>query len=361
MKTTGLVRVLLVAAVIGASAALLQAVSWTVVVTALDNPRGLAFGPEGALYIAEAGSGGDGPCAPGPEGTRCYGPTGAITRYDPRTGSIEQVVTGLPSLATEGEGAFATGPHDVSLQGRGNLYFTIGFGGNPALRETQLGAIGRRFARLGRATPNGAWRLLEDLGAFEMARNPTGDEVDSNPYGVLALPGKQVVADAGANDLLEVRANGTIVPLATFPNGAPPNSWDAVPTSVAVGPDGAYYVGQLTGFPFPVGGANVYRVPAQGGTPQVYASGFTHIIDLAFGPDGSLYVLEIAENGLLSAFTTGNFDGELIRIAPDGTRTELLEGVLFAPGGLAIGRDGAIYVTNNSILSGAGEVIRVIP
>ena len=34
----------------------------TVVMQGLDNPRGLAFGPEGALYVAEAGRGGDGPC-----------------------------------------------------------------------------------------------------------------------------------------------------------------------------------------------------------------------------------------------------------------------------------------------------------
>ena len=59
------------------------ATTWDVVVNGLDNPRGVAFGPEGALYIAQAGSGGDGPCGPGPEGTRCYGETGAISRYDP--------------------------------------------------------------------------------------------------------------------------------------------------------------------------------------------------------------------------------------------------------------------------------------
>ena len=52
------------------------------VMTGLDNPRGLAVGPEGALYVAEAGRGGPGACVPQPDGpgTRCYGATGAISR-----------------------------------------------------------------------------------------------------------------------------------------------------------------------------------------------------------------------------------------------------------------------------------------
>ena len=54
-----------------------------------------------------------------------------------------------------------------------------------------------------------------------------------------------------------------------------------------------------------------------------------------------------------------NFSGgSLIRIAPDGTHTTI-DVELFAPGGVAIGKDGAIYVTNNSILPGAGEVLRI--
>ena len=346
--------------------------TWEVVVDGLDNPRGLAFGPEGALYIAQAGSGGDGPCGPGPEGTRCYGDSGTISRYDLRNGSLTDVVTGLPSLATEDGQMFAIGPNDLSFQGRGNLFFTIGFGGDPNAREELFGPDGAKLAHLGRATPNGAWKLLEDLGQFEADVNPTGDEVDSNPYGVLALAGKQIVADAGANALVQVRSNA-ISALATFPNrlveappflGLPPGTqipMDAVPTSVAVGPDGDYYVGQLTGFPFPVGAANVYRVPQEGGTPEVFASGFTHIVDLAFGPDGSLYVLEIAKNGLLAAFTTNDWTGALIRIAPDGTRTELVPGVLTAPGGVAVGSDGVLYVTNNSIYSDAGEVLKIQP
>ncbi len=136
---------------------------------------------------------------------------------------------------------------------------------------------------------------------------------------------------------------------------------DAVPTTVVVGPGGDYFVGQLTGFPFPVGGANVYRVPADGGSPTVYASGFTNIIDIAFGRDGSLYVLQIAKNGLLAAFGANDWTGALIKVRRNGTRTELAAGVLTAPGGVAIGPDGALYVTNNSIYPGIGEVIRIQP
>jgi glucose/arabinose dehydrogenase len=32
-----------------------------VVADGLDNPRGIGFGPDGALYVAESGSGGPGP------------------------------------------------------------------------------------------------------------------------------------------------------------------------------------------------------------------------------------------------------------------------------------------------------------
>jgi sugar lactone lactonase YvrE len=234
-----------------------------------------------------------------------------------------------------------------------------------------FGPNGAKLARLGRATPDGKWRLLEDLGQSEADHNPAGDEVDSNPYGILALAGRQLVADAGANALLQVRQNGAISALATFADrmveappflGLPPGTqipMDAVPTSVALGPDGSNYVGQLTGFPFPVGAANIYRVPASGGTPTVAASGFTHIVDLTFGPDGSLYVVEIAKNGLLGAFDGNDWTGALIRIAPDGTRTELIPGALTAPGGVAVASDGTIYVTNNSVFSGRGELISI--
>ena len=53
----------------------------TTVASGLANPRGLNFGPDGALYVAEAGSGGSGPCILGSDGlVKCYGTTGAVTK-----------------------------------------------------------------------------------------------------------------------------------------------------------------------------------------------------------------------------------------------------------------------------------------
>src|SRR5688572_8872256 len=75
-----------------------------VIASGLDNPRGLTFGADGALYVAEAGRGGTSAlCAPDP-GTganRCYGATGAVTRIT-GIGAQQRVVTGLPSIAPAG-------------------------------------------------------------------------------------------------------------------------------------------------------------------------------------------------------------------------------------------------------------------
>ena len=327
----------------------------TVVMSGLDNPRGLAFAPNGALYVAEAGRGGSGPCVVLPRETRCFGHSGAITRL--WKGQQSRVAEGLPSDATP-EGTDASGPTDISFQGTGGAFITLGLGGGPALRA-DLGS--EHLGTLIHMAASGQWKVVTDIAAHEFVNNPAGGPVDSNPFGVLAGPGGRLVVDAGANALLGVGANGAIETLAVFP--ARPNPVfpvgppmiEAVPTSVARGPDGNLYVGQLTGVPFVQGLANIYRV-VPGGDPVVHCSGFKTIIDLAFERDGSLLVVEHATGGLF--FPTNS--GQLSRVAPDCSRTTLLAG-LDRPTSVAVGDDGAIYVTNHGVTLGAGEVLKLAP
>jgi sugar lactone lactonase YvrE len=337
-------------AISGAAAA----ASVTTVMSGLDNPRGLAFGPEGALYVVEAGRGGTGPCTSSirplePDQPRCYGPSGAVSRL--WHGVQERVVTGLPSYA--GPSGQATGPHDIAMLGLGNAHVSIGWGSNPLLRDT-LGPPWTSFDWLAHVDAGGNWRLDTDVGAYELAANPDNGVLDSNPYGLFAEPGQVLVADAGGNALLAVRSNDSTSTLATLPSRAQGRPTDAVPTSVAVGPDGAYYLAQLTGVPFTAGTANVYRV-VPGQAPTVAYAGFTTIIDLTFGPDGSLYVLEHSTGPVFFALP-----GRLLRIAPDGTRTTVVDG-LIRPGSVAVGSDGSLYVSHRSISVGTGEVLRIEP
>jgi hypothetical protein len=329
----------------------------SVVMSGLDNPRGLAFGPEGALYVAEAGRGGTGPCTSSirpfePGQPFCYGPSGAVSRL--WRGVQERVVTGLPSYAS----AFgqASGPHDIAMLGRGEARVSIGWGTNPLLRD-ELGPPWTSFDWLARVNASGNWRLEADLGAHEAAVNPGTGPLDSNPYGLLAEPGRVLVAEAGGNALLAVGSNGSISTIATFPSLPQGRPTDSVPTAVTLGPDGAHYVAELTGVPFAVGAANIYRV-VTGQAPTVAYAGFTTIIDLTFGPDGSLYVLEHSTGSLGPPFL--QLPGRLIRVAPDGTRTTVIDG-LTRPGSVAVGPDGALYVSDRSTSIGTGDVLRIEP
>jgi sugar lactone lactonase YvrE len=197
---------------------------------------------------------------------------------------------------------------------------------------------------------SGQWRTVADLLAHEESHNPAGGPVDSNAYGVLAAAGERIITDAGGNSLLRVDANGAISTVAVFPS-RPTRATDSVPTSVVIGPDSAFYVGELTGVPFAPGAANVYRV-VPGAAPAVYQAGFKTIMDIAFGPDGSLYVVEHASG----AFFSG--PGRLLRIAPDGTRTTIVA-ALNRPTSVAVGPDGTLYVTNNGVTPGDGEVLKI--
>lgn len=343
----------------------------TVVVSGLDNPRGISAGSDGRIVVAEAGRGG--------AGAGGFGLSGRIVEID--HGRVRVLLAGLPSiLSPEGE---VSGPVGVSSTWFGRTSVTIG--GGPQ-------GVDSRFDTLLR-TNRGRARTVADIQAFRNTHPDTTDldqppnPTDSNAYGVAALTrGRTLATDAAGNDLLLVDVHGKVTTVAKFPNelvstshlppflGIPADIQvpaEAVPTSVTVGPDGFWYVGELKGFPFTPGTSRIWRIApwarnvvcdpaAAQGACTLFADGFTSIIGLDFGPDGSLYVAEIVKSGVGNLFFGSDSVGALWRLK-HGTKSEIAAGALTTPGGVAVGRDGKIYVTNKSIQVGTGEVLLIRP
>ncbi|HEU5486287.1 MAG TPA: ScyD/ScyE family protein, partial [Microlunatus sp.] len=166
--------------------------------------------------------------------------------------------------------------------------------------------------------------------------------------------------------VLSVSHRGSIRLVTTFPTtrqtdappflGLPPGTqipYQEVPTSVATkGHDGAYYVSQLTGFPFPPGQANIHRVDPRTGNTTIYASGLTNVTDLAF-KGRTLYAVQISAEGLLNGPI-----GSLVKITPRGSTHTTIKGGLSAPYGIAVKGDYA-YVTVGSVAKDQGQVLKI--
>ncbi len=327
-----------------------------VVAGGLDNPRGIAVGANGNVLVAEAGA-------------------GRVLQI--RGTRVTTFAAGLPhSTSPEGE---TTGVVNVALRGNGNAVAAIG--GGPQGLDPRFDTVLRLSPRSG--------RIVADIQAYRNAHPDLTDidqppnATDSNAYGLALLSGSRaLVTDAAGNELHLIGPGGRIQTVAKFPNaliatslfppeaGFPPElPAEAVPTSVAVGPDGWWYVGELKGFPFTSGASRVWRISpharnvlcdptATSGPCTVFADNLTSITGLDFGPDGSMYVVEIVKNSVFNLFSGGDITGALIRIR-NGVRTELVPGQLHAPGDVAVARNGTIYVTNLSISPDGGQVLAI--
>lgn len=271
---------------------------------------------------------------------------------------------------------------DVAPLGRGSMFVLTGGGAPPTAQKLFRASAGRVTE-------------IADLGAFETAVNPDGGEVDSNPFDVAALTGgSALVADAGANALLIVDARGHIDWIATLPDelvstanlkallGCPDAPADlaffcflpeampaqAVATSVVVGPDGAYYVGELKGFPGPLGESRIWRIApgtrhaACGVSPacSVVADGFTSIVDLNLGPHGTLYVTEMDEASFMAVeLGLGSLGGTVNACTWSGGGLDCDEVATGLPIPIAttVGKDGTLYAAIWSLVPGLAEVV----
>ncbi|MDQ3612413.1 MAG: ScyD/ScyE family protein, partial [Actinomycetota bacterium] len=153
-----------------------------VIASGFVGPLHLSVAPNGQIYVAD-------------------GFAGQISRVNPKTGSV------TPVASDPG------GTSGVDVKG-GQIFFTSSF--FPESGDAQPATS------LKRTTPDGTVTQVADLLAYELRENPDGqplgvDDADSNPYAVLALPGRTLVADAAGNDIVEVRANGSIRTLTVLP------------------------------------------------------------------------------------------------------------------------------------------------
>ncbi len=239
---------------------------------------------------------------------------------------------------------------------------------------------------------------LPDL-QFDIAAYQAGDPdpsdtgrgpAETNPYGLAVLPnGDAVFTDAANNDVVRVTTAGVATTIARFgletvsTDHLPPGEPDpltptidaeAVPTGIAVGNDGAIYVGELQGFPFRPGTSDVWRIaPGAEGVEctigvvdpgcALYQEDFTAIQDIAVTDHSEkLYVYELAAEGVLAfeaGFDTGDFPAAVLLRVNGEIRHELAQGQLSEPGGVSIDNDGHVYVTDHVFTPFGGRLIRI--
>ena len=143
--------------------------------------------------------------------TCCDTPTGGgfgATRYDPShlgqlpadavTASVQKM-----KLRTGGRNSLFEGTQPIpggGVASDGAIRATLSIGDPSVQRPTLL---------IGVNQAGKSWKLA-DLLADELGNNPDGQDLaapdsQSNPYSVLALPGRPIVADAAGNPLIELR------------------------------------------------------------------------------------------------------------------------------------------------------------
>lgn len=307
------------------------------VIDGLGAPRAIAFDDAGMLYIADAGFGGETEYEMmGPEGPSVaqIGMTGAVVGVDAE-GASSEVVGALPSynLGMEVLGIYRAIPQGDSLW----LVYS-GFG------PGSIGAFwGDSVVELDAET------LIPlnviNLSGYELANDPDGNGYDSNIADVAwGADGTMYIVNAGMNALLSWTEADGLQTVAAWPG-------NEVPTSVEVADNGDLYVGFL-GEAIAPGAAKIEHW--SGGEVVETFGGLTGVTDILLDGE-NLYAVQLFLFG-----EEGPGPGNVVSVTADGA-TPVVEG-LITPFGIAMGPDGALYVSYGTIAmvpGVTGGVLRV--
>ncbi len=311
----------------------------TVVASGLTNPRGFAWGPDGTLAMALAGSGGETRLPVSGGFTLRIGLTSSVVTV--ADGCTSPLQVGLISTHWE-ETRWIWGAMDVAYLGN-ELYVLLG-GAGASWRSPSS------FSGVYKVNTNRTMNLVADLSTWLPANKPSFIAPDFNPdgslYGLTAAGDALLVTEAVGGQLIRVTPAGEISRVADLSEGHP------VPTGVAVDPEGNAYVGYLMAAPYIDGSAKVVKVTPDGTVTDAW-TGLTAITDVAFGPDGTLHVSEMSTGNLLERpFIVPN-SGRVVRQTGPDTLEPVVTGLPY-PANIGFAPNGLLYLTTPAFGPDAG-------